>query len=102
MNDIKLNKIGISGTALQGMMMGNWETGAVINLSGQISMHCLDGRVWEVRGRDNCVLGTINPTAAVTCKDLAERLLMAVESDGTQGMQYYQQSESAESAPADD
>lgn len=95
MDTNKLEEIDISGTELQGMMMGNWEAGTTVNLSEPISMHCLDGSVWEVRGRDDCVLGTINPTAAVTCTDVVERLLRAVESSGTQGMPYYQQSESA-------
>ena len=69
----------ISGTEIQGMMMGAWTDKTEVSVSDEVKAVCLDGTVWELRNADDCVLMTINPTAALTCMELRETLSRAIE-----------------------
>lgn len=74
------------------MMGESWEEGAEIDVGHGVTAVCLDGSIWELRGELDRVLLTLNPPAAVTCKEVRNHLQKAIEKNqsGTFGEEYNQ------------
>jgi len=83
----------LTGTEIQGMMAESWTSGTELSVTKAVSAVCIDGRLWELRGNNDRVLLTINPCAAVTCKELKTEIETAVRmAQRQESNRYYLQS----------
>lgn len=69
MSDYKKDTIGLTEKQVQGMMIGGYEEGSVIELRAGRAV-CLDGEVWEVRDHEMRCRGLVNATAVVSSREL--------------------------------
>jgi len=64
----------LTETAIQGMMMAEWDRGTRITVNTDRVAVCLDGVVWEIQDRGEHLLGTVNPTVAADSEKLQQQL----------------------------
>lgn len=71
-------------------MAGHWQQGTELELKESRVMVCVDGELWEIRDADGYLLGVLNPTAAVSCRELIEELDGLLKTEPAIGREYGQ------------
>lgn len=74
MMDNTMTHIELTGTDIQGMMMGAFEPGVMRRVAPGHTAKCIDGEVWEVVDDQERVVSTINPTTVFSGLELVNRL----------------------------
>lgn len=80
----------LSSTDIQGMMAGNWTPNTEKQVTATVRAVCLDGECWELRNEDEELLGTFNPTNALTSHELYQgiRKMAQNQSHSKDGQDY--------------
>jgi hypothetical protein len=74
MADTEHTELKLSATEVQGMMIGGYEADASLQVADGYMAWCIDGECWSIENGDDELVATVNPTNAISCREVVVAL----------------------------